>query len=105
MYENFHKLSKETKILKIGLCLLEIGNYNFFENFEEKKSDFFSEISWAKNFQPLNVQGAGLFLLLILNLRVSFKGSLFQGRVSFKDLRYEEPYTLKGDEQVAFKKC
>ena len=31
--ENFHKLSKETKILKIEQYLSEIGNYNYFENF------------------------------------------------------------------------
>ena len=42
MYENFHKLSKETKILKIEQYLPKIGNYNFFENFEIENSDFFS---------------------------------------------------------------
>ena len=46
--------------MKIEQHLPEIGNYNFFENFEKKESDFFSEISWAKNFQPLNVQGANI---------------------------------------------
>ena len=39
--ENFHKLSKETKILKIEQYLPEIGNYNSFENY--KKIRFFSD--------------------------------------------------------------
>ena len=70
--------------MKIQQYLPEIGNYNFFEIFEKKISDFFfiDNLGLTKNSQPPKV-------------RVLFKGGsyyffgaktagLIQGRVSFK---------------------
>ena len=37
IYEIFHQLSKETKILKIGQYLAELVNYNYFNFFKSLK--------------------------------------------------------------------
>ena len=86
LYENFHKFSKQTKINKIDQYLPKIGNYNYFEKFWIFL--FFRDKFGIRISNPLKFCGsylrAGLILLLMLKLWVSFKGGSFSKRGLFQ---------------------